>query len=219
MPVEARTDLRPQVSQLLSRVMTERADRAAQRGVRIGFSQPTPFSQTIPDLPEEDEVEEQQNYSPEVSQQAVRGDTVEMGYGSGIGIFSQDGMVRGTGMDTDSEDEGEGEVLEDDGLYYHSPRDDPSDKPTEGEQDTGASDSVGGNDSDRSFMSVLETFNNGSKAGSADSFQGDKSMREPSMNGGSTDNVITSTTLTRDGRSESGSDTEERSKKRARTQQ
>lgn len=217
MPIEARTDLRPQVNQLLSRVMTERADRAAQRGVRIGFSQPTPFSQTIPDLPEEDQVEEPQTYSPEVSQQAVRGDTVEMGYGSGIGIFSQEGMVRGTGMDTDSEDEGEGqgEGQGDDGLYY--PPRDPSDKPTEGEEDGDVSDSVTGNDSDGSFMSVLETFNNNTSK--TDNFQGDKSMREPSMNGGSTEDVATPTTLTRDGRSESGSDTDERSKKRARIQQ
>ncbi|KAF9349737.1 hypothetical protein BGX34_001630 [Mortierella sp. NVP85] len=209
MPTEARTDLRPQVDQLLHRVMTERADRAAQRGVRIGLSQPTPFSQTIPDLPEEEEP----NVSPEVSQQAVRGDTVDMGEGSGIGIFSQEGMVRGAGMDTDSEHEDEGEGDED-GLYYHSPKGGSSERHVEDGLDIGASDSITGNDSDRSFMSVQETFNNGTSKG-MDNL--DKSMREPSMNGGSAD-AATASTITRETRSESDSDTEERLSKRARTE-
>jgi hypothetical protein len=210
MPTEARTDLRPQVDQLLHRVMTERADRAAQRGVRIGLSQPTPFSQTIPDLPEEEEP----NVSPEVSQQAVRGDTVDMGGGSGIGIFSQEGMVRGAGMDTDSECEDEGENDED-GLHYHSPKGGPSDRQVEDGLDIGGGDSIAGNDSDRSFMSVQETFNNGTSKG-MDNL--DKSMREPSMNGGSADAATASATITRGTRSESDSDTEERSSKRARAE-
>ncbi|KAI8360165.1 kinase-like domain-containing protein [Mortierella sp. GBAus27b] len=225
MPTQERHEFRPQVGQLLSRVMTERADRAVLRGVRIGFSQPTAFSQTIPDLPEEEEEEEEQAYSPEVSQQAVRGDTVDMGYGSGIGIFSQDGMVRGAGMDTDSECEGEGQSEgkgeaegqgegedQDDDGYYQSPR-------IEEELDGATGDSVAGNDSDRSYMSVLETFNNGTSKATGDIFESDKSMREPSMNGESMDNATATTPLTRDGRSESGSDSEERSTKRARIHQ
>ncbi|KAG0003038.1 hypothetical protein BGZ65_002102 [Modicella reniformis] len=227
LPSQSRDEARPQVSQLLSRVMTERADRAVQRGVRIGFSQPTLFSQTIPDLPED----EGEPNSPEISQQAVRGDTVDMEYGSGIGFFSQDGMVRGTGMDTDDEDDDKDVV--DDESYYLSPKDnsnpsDPFGQFTEDGQDSGASDLIAEDEGseDRSFMSVQESFNNGTpKIGSADSFRSDKSMREPSMNGRSVDDDTATTTTTtiartaREPRSDSGSDTEERSKKRARTQQ
>ncbi|KAG0360228.1 hypothetical protein BGZ54_009652 [Gamsiella multidivaricata] len=225
MPSQSRTDPMPKVKGLLSRVMTERADRAIQRGVRVGYSQPTPFSQTIPDLPEDnDEDEEPQSQvvdSQEYSQLVERGDTVEMGYGSGIGIFSQDGMVRGTGMDTDSEDN------EDDGTFYHSLKEgNPSSgKPAVAEDTSDVSnDAVAGAESDRSFMSVQETFNSegSAKISSANSFQGDKTMREPSMNGGMDDEAAISTVITttsKEPRPESGSDTDERSSKRARTGQ
>ncbi|KAF8940474.1 hypothetical protein BGZ58_006316 [Dissophora ornata] len=215
LPAHCRTEPMPKVRQLLSRVMTERADRAVQRGVRIGYSQPTPFSQTIPDLPESDEEEElsQEINSQEYSQLAERGDTVEMGYGSGIGFFSQDGMVRGLGMDTDSEDDGGG-------SFYQSPLE----KPVEGESDVGVSDAVAGNDSDRSFMSVQDTFNDGNgNINLGDSLKTDKSMREASMNGGMADDAVVSTAISgttgRDSRSECGSDSEERSAKRAKRDQ
>ncbi|KAF9311964.1 hypothetical protein BGZ91_006672 [Linnemannia elongata] len=77
--------------------MTVRADRAAQRGVRTGFSQSQPFSQNIQDLPEDED--DKLPESPEVDEyesslQVERGDTiqsVEMIHGPGIGIFSQEG--------------------------------------------------------------------------------------------------------------------------------
>ncbi|KAF9937881.1 hypothetical protein BGZ67_000767 [Mortierella alpina] len=197
MPEQARTSPMPQVNRLLSRVMTERADRAVQRGVRMGCSQPTAFSQTIPDLPEDDENE--QSASPELPSQ-------EYPYipapdrGSGIGIFSQDGMVRGTGLDTDSED---------DGTFYHHAKEDPN-RSTESTAADGASDTGVGNDSDRSYMSVQETFNRAAPK---------KDISMASI--GVADDAVASTAIaatTRASRSEDGSDEEERTTKRARTE-
>ncbi|KAG9321294.1 hypothetical protein KVV02_007867 [Mortierella alpina] len=197
MPEQARTSPMPQVNRLLSRVMTERADRAVQRGVRMGCSQPTAFSQTIPDLPEDDENE--QSASPELPSQ-------EYPYipapdrGSGIGIFSQDGMVRGTGLDTDSED---------DGTFYHHAKEDPN-RSTESTAADGASDTGVGNDSDRSYMSVQETFNRAAPK---------KDISMASI--GVADDAVASTAIaatTRASRSEDGSDGDERTAKRARTE-
>ncbi|KAF9989894.1 hypothetical protein BGZ75_004462 [Mortierella antarctica] len=197
MPEQARTSPMPQVNRLLSRVMTERADRAVQRGVRMGCSQPTAFSQTIPDLPEDDENE--QSASPELPSQ-------EYPYipapdrGSGIGIFSQDGMVRSTGLDTDSED---------DGTFYHHAKEDPN-RSTESTAADGASDTGVGNDSDRSYMSVQETFNRAAPK---------KDVSMASI--GVADDAVASTAIaatTRASRSEDGSDEEERTTKRARTE-
>ncbi|KAF9914458.1 hypothetical protein BX616_008264 [Lobosporangium transversale] len=181
MPSEARTEPMPQVNQLFSRVMTERADRAMQRGVRIGYSQPTPFSQNIPDLPEEDEQQEPVE-SPELKPHEYLQETdrdysmqsMDKNYnGSGIGFFSQEGMVRDTGMDTDSEGECEN------GSEDLSVQEGSRLKKTAGdaESDTGTTDAVAGNDSDRSFVSAQESFNGSHKAS-----QRDYSMIEASMN-------------------------------------
>ncbi|KAG0261254.1 hypothetical protein BG011_001233 [Mortierella polycephala] len=193
MPSQSRTEPMPQVTRLLSRVMTERADRAVQRGVRVGYSQPTPFSQTILDLPEDDEDDD--HHSPEVESQEY---SEEHDIGPGIGIFSQDGMVRGTGMDTDSEyDEAE------DISFARTGKDiGDAAQPAEAE-----SDAVAGNDSDRSFMSVQESFNNTAC----------KPSKEISMTSAIGDDVVVSTaisTTARDSRSDS-SDDEVRSCKRA----
>ncbi|KAF9950979.1 hypothetical protein BGZ72_007459 [Mortierella alpina] len=197
MPEQARTSPMPQVNRLLSRVMTERADRAVQRGVRMGCSQPTPFSQTIPDLPEDDENEP--SASPELPSQ-------EYPYipapdrGSGIGIFSQDGMVRGTGLDTDSED---------DGTFYHHAKEDPN-RSVESTSADGASDAGVGNDSDRSYMSVQETFNRAAPK---------KDISMTSI--GVADDAVASTAIaatTRASRPEASSDEEEPTAKRARTE-
>ncbi|KAF9998390.1 hypothetical protein BGZ80_007499 [Entomortierella chlamydospora] len=201
MPEHARTEHMPQVTQLLSRVMTERADRAMQRGVRVGYSQPMPLSQTFPDLPEVEEeneelVGEELEGSPvirsqEYLQHSDRGDTVQsvdMDNGSGIGFFSQEGMVRGTGMDTDSELEEEEEAE----SFYHSL--------TENSH-SGSNNAVAGNDSEKSFMSVQDSFNNGS-----------------SMNGSSVvDDTVMSAGTAKVPRSESISEDDERSNKKART--
>ncbi|KAF9173733.1 hypothetical protein BGX21_002777 [Mortierella sp. AD011] len=201
MPEHARTEHMPQVTQLLSRVMTERADRAMQRGVRVGYSQPMPLSQTFPELPEVDEeneelVEDELEGSPVIRSQehlqhSDRGDTVQsvdMDNGSGIGFFSQEGMVRGTGMDTDSELEEEEEAE----SFYHS---------LTGNSHSGSNDAVAGNDSEKSFMSVQDSFNNGS-----------------SMNGSSVvDDTVMSAGTVKIPRSESSSEDDERSNKKART--
>ncbi|KAG0319394.1 hypothetical protein BGZ99_005126 [Dissophora globulifera] len=228
MPSQSRTEPKPDFQRLLSRVMTERADRAVQRGVRVGYSQPTPFSQTIPYLPEdEDEGASQEIESQDYSQMAERGDTVDMEYGSGIGIFSQEGMVRGSGMDTDSEDSddddngnnGNGNDNDtNDGSEYRTPRESQGQSlKSEGHVDL---DGAAENESDRSFMSVQETFDGEAVSPvMSDSLAADKSMREASMNGELTDGAAILTalegTVGRGARSESGSDTEERSSKRA----
>jgi len=110
--------------------MTERADRAIMRGIRVGYSQPTPFSQTYPDLIEEDDDDDDGDDKTRV------GDHYRT---SGIGIFSQEGMVRGAGMDTDSEDDGE----------PLKPVKRPSSNFDKAEED----------ESDRSYMTVQDTFN------------------------------------------------------------
>ncbi|GJJ78033.1 serine/threonine-protein kinase CHEK2 [Entomortierella parvispora] len=128
-PNEPRTEAAVKHTQLLSRVMTERADRAIMRGIRVGYSQPTPFSQTYADLIDEDEDDDGDD-------KTRVGDHYRS---SGIGIFSQEGMVRGTGMDTDSEDDGE--PLK------------PVKRPLSN------SDKAEEEESDRSYMTVQDTFN------------------------------------------------------------
>ncbi|KAF9576257.1 hypothetical protein EC968_009819 [Mortierella alpina] len=197
MPAQARTSPMPQVNRLLSRVMTERADRAVQRGVRMGCSQPTPFSQTIPDLPEDDEREP--SASPELPSQDYPYIPAP-DHGSGIGIFSQDGMVRGTGLDTDSED---------DGTFYHHAKEDPN-RSVESTAADGSSDNGVGNDSDRSYMSVQETFNRAAPK---------KDLSMASI--GIADDAVASTAIaatTRASRPEAGSDEDEPTAKRARTE-
>ncbi|KAF8974882.1 hypothetical protein BGZ46_009637 [Entomortierella lignicola] len=207
MPENPRTEYMPKVTQLLSRIMTERADRAIQRGIRVGYSQPMPFSQTIPDLPEDDE-DENQGGSPvlksqEYLQHSDRGDTaqsVDMDHGSGIGFFSQEGMVRGTGMDTDSEIEDDEEAE----SFYHSLTENShSENLVEG----GSNEATAGNDSDRSYMSVQDTFNgrpldNGVSTNGANAID-DASSSAPSS--------------TKAPRSNSGSEDDERLNKKART--
>ncbi|CAO3570108.1 unnamed protein product [Mortierella alpina] len=197
MPEQARTSPMPQVNRLLSRVMTERADRAVQRGVRMGCSQPTPFSQTIADLPEDDDKE--LSASPELPSQDYPYIPAP-DHGSGIGIFSQDGMVRGTGLDTDSED---------DGTFYHHAKEDPNHS-VESTAADGASDPGVGNDSDRSYMSVQETFSRAAPK---------KDISMTSI--GVADDAVASTAIavtTRASRPEVGSDEDEPTAKRARTE-
>ncbi|KAI1300553.1 hypothetical protein EDD11_006098 [Mortierella claussenii] len=229
-PTESRTEPMPAFNQLLSRVMTERADRAVQRGVRVGLSQATPFSQSIPDLPEDDEPEELAG-SPELKSQEFpptteRNETaqsVEMNYdGSGIGFFSQEGMVRGTGMDTDSEDEEDNAS----GSEYHSLKEgshlNKADVSEDAYSDVGTNDAIAGNDSDRSFMSVQESFNTSDRqeAAGADLYPS-RSLREVSMNGGAANEAAVSNETTdsigRSSRHKSVSDEEGRSTKRAKT--
>ncbi|KAK3842001.1 MAG: kinase-like domain-containing protein [Linnemannia gamsii] len=171
---ERRTGPSEQVQRLFQRVMTMRADRAAQRGVRTGFSQSQQFSQNIQDLPEEESDNEKLPESPEVNEedyslQVERGDTmqsVEMTRGSGIGIFSQEGMIRVGRLDTDSESDCGGiKGMEDEGSsIYHSFQPAMS--------GIGSTDAVTGNDSDRSFMSAQESMidntNSSSKPSSKD---------------------------------------------------
>lgn len=198
MPEQARTSPMPQVNRLLSRVMTERADRAVQRGVRMGCSQPTPFSQAIPDLPEDDD-EKEPSASPELPSQEYPCIPAH-DRGSGIGIFSQDGMVRGTGLDTDSED---------DGTFYHHAKEDPNRSVESTAGDT-VSDAGVGNDSDRSYMSVQETFNRAAP------------KKDVSMTSiGVADDAVASTAIaatTRASRPEVSSDEDEPTAKRARTE-
>ncbi|KAG0203271.1 hypothetical protein BGX28_004412 [Mortierella sp. GBA30] len=200
MPSQARTEPMPQVNRLLSRVMTERADRAVQRGVRIGLSQPMALSQTIQDLPED---EEEPSASPEIPSQEYPY-IPAADYGSGIGIFSQEGMVRGTGMDTDSEE---------DGTFYHSVQEDPGhsgNNTADGVSDAGTTDAVVGNDSDRSYMSVQDTFNHATP-------KKDLSMSST----GVADEAVVSTAIaatTRVLRPDSDSDDDKPSAKRAKTE-
>ncbi|KAF9436226.1 hypothetical protein BGZ76_004514 [Entomortierella beljakovae] len=224
MPEESRTGDMPQVRRLLSRVMTERADRAVQRGVRVGYSQPFGLSQTIPDLPE-DEADEDNGgdgspevYSQEYEENSDNDGPGNMVYGSGIGIFSQEGMVRGTGMDTDSElDEDE-----EPGSFYHSLNENSyTGKPNDNASDTGTNEAVAGNDSDRSFMSIQDSFNGASNASPDARKLLDKSMKDSSMNGvdGSENPVVSanSTGTTKACREESVPEEDERTSKKART--
>ncbi|KAF9426572.1 hypothetical protein BGZ94_006338 [Podila epigama] len=162
-PAAPRTEDMPQVKGLLQRVMTERMERAIQRGVRVGYSQPTPWSQTIPDLPESSDDEgdggeaRQQSpviQSPPHSQLANDEDIDRLQpSSSGIGFFSQDGMVRGPSMDTDSEADDEDSGKNKNGklgsVYYEAEG---------GVSDTSTTLAVASNDSEHSYMSVQESF-------------------------------------------------------------
>ncbi|KAF9304855.1 hypothetical protein BGZ74_000380 [Mortierella antarctica] len=184
---EPRTEEMPQVRRLLSRVMTERMERAVQRGVRVGYSQPTPFSQTIPDLPEDDDDENENGkgpaspviQSPPYSQYGDE-DEHETAYkmppGSGIGFFSQEGMVRGPSMDTDSEESGDDNRINGNGSIYYSEAD---------ASEAGTTDAVVGNDSDRSFMSVQESFG-------LDGLHTEKLIKDTSMHLAIPDNQVSS---------------------------
>lgn len=201
--------------------MTVRADRAAQRGVRTGFSQSQPLSQNIQDLPEDED--EKLPESPEVDEdesslQVERGDTiqsVEMVHGSGIGIFSQEGMVRVGRLDTDSDSELGGGVkgMDDEGSsIYHSFQ------PTV--SDLCSTDAVTGNDSDRSFMSVQEGMmdtTSSSKSSSKDALvPGAKAVAAVAAS----DDAVAATAISgnsRDTRSESDSDDDAHLSKKART--
>lgn len=165
--------------------MTERMERAVQRGVRVGYSQPTPFSQTIPDLPEDDEDEDENGerpaspviQSPPYSQYGDE-DGEETAYkmppGSGIGFFSQEGMVRGPSMDTDSEESGDDNRINGNGSIYYSEAD---------ASEAGTTDAVAGNDSDRSYMSVQENFG-------LDGLHTDKLIKDTSMHLAIPDNQV-----------------------------
>ncbi|KAG0321642.1 hypothetical protein BGZ97_010737 [Linnemannia gamsii] len=210
---------------LFHRVMTVRADRAAQRGVRTGFSQSQPFSQNIQDLPEDDD--EKLPESPEVDEdeyslQVERGDTiqsVEMGRGSGIGIFSQEGMVRVGRLDTDSDSEigggSKGMGMDDEGSsIYHSFQ------PTV--SDICSTDAAAGNDSDHSFMSVQESLidtTNSSKSSSRDALvPGDKAAPKAVI--AASDDAVAATAISgssRDARSDHDSDEDAHLSKKART--
>ena len=202
--------------------MTVRADRAAQRGVRTGFSQSQPLSQNIQDLPEDED--EKLPESPEVDEdesslQVERGDTIqsiEMTHGSGIGIFSQEGMVRVGRLDTDSDSElGGGKGMDDEGSsIYHSFQ------PTV--SDLCSTDAVTGNDSDRSFMSVQESMmdtTSSSKSSSKDALvPGAKAVTAAAA--AASDDVVTATAISgnsRDTRSDNDSDDDAHLSKKART--
>ncbi|KAK5815304.1 kinase-like domain-containing protein [Linnemannia elongata] len=206
---------------LFHRVMTVRADRAAQRGVRTGFSQSQPFSQNIQDLPEDED--DKLPESPEVDEyesslQVERGDTiqsVEMIHGPGIGIFSQEGMVRVGRLDTDSDGElgGVGKGMDDEGSsIYHSFQ------PTV--SDLCSTDAVTGNDSDRSFMSVQESMMDtmsSSKSSSKDALvPGAKAVAAAAAS----DDAVAATAISgnsRDTRSDSDSGDDAHLNKKART--
>ncbi|KAF9108058.1 hypothetical protein BGX29_003573 [Mortierella sp. GBA35] len=191
-----------QVKRLLSRVMTERADRAVLRGIR-------PFSQPIPEpyeeLPVSPEVDEE-DYSLYVE----RGDTmqsVEMGHGSGIGIFSQEGMIRVGRLDTDSgDDDGDKET-----SFYHSFQ------PHDGASELGSTDAAAGNDSDRSFMSVQEGLNDttSSKSSSKDALVPGSKAAANVVTG--LDAVMSSTISGTSRNHRSDSDDDEHQSKKART--
>lgn len=200
--------------------MTVRADRAAQRGVRTGFSQSQPLSQNIQDLPEDED--EKLPESPEVDEdesslQVERGDTiqsVEMIHGSGIGIFSQEGMVRVGRLDTDSDSElGGPKGMDDEGSsIYHSFQ------PTV--SDLCSTDAVTGNDSDRSFMSVQESMmdaTSSSKSSSKDALvPGAKAVAVAAAS----DDAVAATAISgnsRDTRSGTDSDDDAHLSKKART--
>ncbi|KAF9118848.1 hypothetical protein BGW39_000827 [Mortierella sp. 14UC] len=207
---DRRTGPSEQVQRLFHRVQTMRADRAVQRGVRTGFTQSQQFSQNIQDLPEDDD-EKLLPDSPEVddveefSLQVERGDTmqsVHMGRGSGIGIFSQEGMIRVGRLDTDSESDC---GLKDEGSsIYHSFQ------PTI--SDIGSSDAVTGNDSDRSFMSVQESMTDSanSKSSSKDALvPGDKTASRANVAVAASDDAVAATAISsnsRDTRSDNESD-------------
>ncbi|KAF9918130.1 hypothetical protein FBU30_000366 [Linnemannia zychae] len=192
-----------------------RADRAIQRGVRTGLSQSQPLSQGIQDLPEEDDKlpESPEVDEDEYSLQVERGDTmqsIEIGRGSGIGIFSQEGMVRVGRLDTDSDSELGGHGMDDEGSsIYHSFQPNVS--------DIESTDAVAGNDSDRSFMSVQESMvdaNGDSKPSSKDAPILSDKMGSKTPVGG--DDAVTATAISggsRDSRSDHDSDDEHLSKK------
>ncbi|KAG9066293.1 hypothetical protein KI688_001514 [Linnemannia hyalina] len=205
---------------LFHRVMTVRADRAAQRGVRTGFSQSQPLSQNIQDLPEDED--EKLPESPEVDEdesslQVERGDTVqsvEMTHGSGIGIFSQEGMVRVGRLDTDSDGElgGGGKGMDDEGSsIYHSFQ------PTV--SDLCSTDAVTGNDTDQSFMSVQESMDTTSnnKSSPKDALApGAKAVATAAAS----DDAVAATAISgnsRDTRSDNDSDDDAHLSKKART--
>ncbi|KAF9216530.1 hypothetical protein BGZ59_009238 [Podila verticillata] len=233
-PAQPRTEEMPQVRRLLSRVMTERMERAVQRGVRVGYSQPTPFSQTIPDLPEDENEDGEAPASPVIqsppySQYEGEGEgegegeeekeedtAYKMPPGSGIGFFSQEGMVRGPSMDTDSEESGDENRTNGNGSIYYSEAD---------ASEAGTTDAVAGNDSDRSYMSVQESF--GHEGLCAEKLIKDTSMHlavpeNQSSSSTATDSTSSSTTVlssvsTRAVRSSSPEDESERVNKRAKT--
>ncbi|KAG0043940.1 hypothetical protein BGZ83_010822 [Gryganskiella cystojenkinii] len=182
-PELARTESMPQVKRLLSRVMTERVDRAVQRGIRVGYSQPVPFSQSQNFQELSDEELDDENDHNMVGRSG--GDHYRSN--SGIGIFSQEGMVRGTGMDTDSEDDTE--PLK------------PIKRPSS-EKGTAAEDE----DSDRSYMTVQETFNGKTIS---------SNMTMNSTSAGVADEHVVSMAIAATGR-EHGDESEERSAKRPR---
>ncbi|KAF9905949.1 hypothetical protein EC991_001190 [Linnemannia zychae] len=217
-----RTEGSDQVQRLFHRVQTMRADRAVQRGVRTGFSQSQQFSQNIQDLPEDDD-DKLLPDSPEVdtedySLQVERGDTmqsVQMGRGSGIGIFSQEGMIRVGRLDTDSESDF---GLKDEGSsIYHSLQ------PTF--SDIVSASAVTGNDSDRSFMSVQETLADvaNGKSFSKDALvPGDKTASGGSATVAASDDAVAATAISgssRDSRSDNDSDGDDgHMSKKARTE-
>ncbi|KAG0267048.1 hypothetical protein DFQ27_009194 [Actinomortierella ambigua] len=202
-PDASRTEEKPQFERMFSRVMTQRADRYRSR---TGFSQSQQlFSQPFQALPEDDEEDEapvadyphQSDYSDEVEDSMDRldeaGGNSSTGrseasdkysqldrYGSGIGIFSQDGMVRmpgiGTGFETDFEDDLD---HDDPPSDDDAPVDRAKDESEKGDKshnhdyhnsmlksgnkrDRPASQGTGnGDETDGSYMSVQESFGNG----------------------------------------------------------
>lgn len=215
--------------------MTERMERAVQRGVRVGYSQPTPFSQTIPDLPEDEDENGEGPASPVIQSppysqyegegegegegEEEEGNTAyKMPPGSGIGFFSQEGMVRGPSMDTDSEESGDDNRTNGNGSIYYSEAD---------ASEAGTTDAVAGNDSDRSYMSVQESF--GHEGLGAEKLIKDTSMHlavpenQSSSSSTATDSTSSSLTVlssvsTRAVRSSSPEDESERVNKRAKTE-
>lgn len=154
------------------------------RGIRVGYSQATLHSQPFVELPED---EDDEGILDEVGGNgggaSAGGGNNDHYRSSGIGIFSQEGMVRGTGMDTDSEDDRE---------PLKSPakrRSSNFDKEVEGEE------------SDNSYMTVQDTFNNGKAT-------------TPSSSGGVADEHVVSMAIAATDRE--SSETDERTTKRPR---
>ncbi|KAG0230637.1 hypothetical protein BGW42_000842 [Actinomortierella wolfii] len=199
-PSAPRTEEKPQYERMLSRVMTQRAEKF--RG-RNGFSQSQQlYSQPLQELPEDDENDDDDahDYSAEYhtptdkrddadltatsgedvkgdksSQQAAGADTPQSldRYGSGIGIFSQEGMVRmsgsGTGVETDFEDD----FADDHGHIDDKQTADPDDDNANNDNHDNSANTSGhkrdrqdsygttGDQTDGSYMSVQESFSNG----------------------------------------------------------
>ncbi|KAF9974902.1 hypothetical protein BGZ73_001600 [Actinomortierella ambigua] len=207
-PSAPRTEEKPQFERMLSRVMTQRADR--YRG-RTGFTQSQQlYSQPFQGLPEEDDDEDDeapvmsynhyhtaQDYSDEIDDPADRLDEIAGSVeavadkysqqdrcGSGIGIFSQDGMVRmpgtGTGVETDFEDELEEEESSLGGNGNGAAKGAKDEEEEKGGEDhlnnnslkagskrdrPASQDTTIGEETDGSYMSVQESFGNGGSKG------------------------------------------------------